>query len=84
MDARSAGCVFKNPEGTSAGYLIDQAGLKGTSVGGAVVSHKHANFIVNRGDASATDVMGLIDLVRDRVQEKFGIHLELEIEVWTD
>jgi UDP-N-acetylmuramate dehydrogenase len=84
MDARSAGCVFKNPKGTSAGYLIDQAGLKGTSVGGAVVSHKHANFIVNRGDASATDIVQLIDIVVERVQEKLGIRLELEIEVWTD
>ena len=84
MDARSAGCVFKNPKGTSAGYLIDQAGLKGTAVGGAVVSHKHANFIVNRGDASATDILQLIGIVVERVVEKFNVRLELEIEVWTE
>jgi UDP-N-acetylmuramate dehydrogenase len=84
MDARSAGCVFRNPEGTSAGYLIDQAGLKGTEVGDAVVSPKHANFIINRGHATATQIQELIALVIERVQEKFGIRLELEIEVWTD
>ena len=84
MDAPSAGCVFKNPPGLSAGLLIDQAGLKGTSVGGAVVSEVHANFIVNTGGATATDVLELIATVRQRVFEASGVWLELEIEVWSD
>jgi len=84
MGARSAGCVFKNPPQASAGLLIDQAGLKGTRIGGAAVSHKHANFIVNRGDATARDILRLIELVVERVYEAFGVRLELEIEVWTD
>jgi len=82
MGARSAGCVFKNPPGQSAGRLIDQACLKGTSVGDAAVSHKHANFIVNRGKARASDILDLIGLVRDRVLDRFGVCLELEIEIW--
>jgi len=84
MNARSAGCVFKNPKGTSAGYLIDQAGLKGFSVGGAVVSHKHANFILNSGEATADEIFRLIEIVRERVEQQSGIRLELEVEVWTD
>jgi UDP-N-acetylmuramate dehydrogenase len=79
----SAGCVFKNPaEKTSAGALIDKAGLKGTASGGAVVSEKHANFIVNRGGATASDVLRLIDIIRDRVQKQFNVTLELEVEIW--
>ncbi|MBM4032634.1 MAG: UDP-N-acetylmuramate dehydrogenase [Planctomycetes bacterium] len=85
MDALSAGCVFKNPPtGKSAGWLIDQAGLKGARVGGAVVSHKHANFIVNGRNATARDILQLIDIVVKRVLDRFGIELELEIEVWTN
>ena len=85
MDACSAGCVFRNPpDGKSAGWLIDQAGLKGTRVGGAVVSHRHANFIVNGGNATAADVLALIDVVTERVRERFGMHLKLEIEVWSN
>lgn len=84
MDAASAGCVFKNPPGQSAGRLIDQAGLKGTRVGGASVSHKHANFIVNDSrNATASDVLQLIQIVVARVRAVFGIRLELEIEVWS-
>ena len=79
----SAGCVFKNPDSkTSAGALIDKAGLKGTAVGGAAVSEKHANFIVNRGGATAADVLRLIDIIRERVQGLFNVVLELEVEVW--
>ena len=79
----SAGCVFKNPaEKTAAGALIDKAGLKGTAAGGAVVSEKHANFIVNRGGATASDVLRLIDIIRDRVQKQFNVTLELEVEIW--
>jgi len=84
MRSWSAGCVFKNPPGDSAGRLVDACGLKGTRVGGALVSRKHANFIVNRGDATASDILGLIDLVSQRVEDEHGIRLELEIEVWGD
>ena len=79
---QSAGCIFKNPRGLSAGMLIDQAGLKGTRVGGAEVSDRHANFIVVERDASSNDVLQLIDMVRSRVAEQLGVELELEIEVW--
>jgi len=79
---RTAGCVFKNPPGESAGALIDRAGLKGTHCREAMVSHQHANFIVARTGATATDVLRLIDLIRERVHTEFGIELELEIDVW--
>jgi UDP-N-acetylmuramate dehydrogenase len=82
MAARSAGCVFKNPKGESAGRLIDEAGFKGRRIGDAVVSRKHANFIVNCGKATATDVLELIEIVRQGVKNIFGVWLELEIEVW--
>lgn len=75
----SAGSVFKNPPGAAAGRLIDQAGLKGTAIGGALISPKHANFIVNRGDATAADVMALVRLARDRVRAKFEVDLEMEV-----
>jgi len=78
---RSAGSVFKNPpEGGAAGYLIDQAGLKGTRIGDAEISLKHANFFVNHGKATAADMVKLIRLARRKVYEKFGIQLELEIK----
>ena len=76
---RSAGSIFKNPPEKPAGQLIDQAGLKGTRVGGAEISEKHANFFVNHGDASSEDLAELIRLARRAVREKFDIHLELEI-----
>jgi UDP-N-acetylmuramate dehydrogenase len=76
---RSAGCVFRNPPGSSAGALLDNAGLKGFRRGGAEVSEKHANFIVNRGGATAGDVVGLIDEMRRRVEDETGIRLETEI-----
>jgi UDP-N-acetylmuramate dehydrogenase len=79
---QSAGCIFKNPRGISAGMLIDQAGLKGERIGGAEVSDRHANFIVVDREASSNDVLQLIDLVRSRVAEQLGVELELEIEVW--
>ena len=77
----SAGSVFKNPEGDSAGRLIEAAGLKGERVGGARVSEVHANFIVNEGDASATDVWRLAQRVKERVKEVHDVELEKEIEV---
>ncbi len=75
-------CIFKNPRGMSAGMLIDQAGLKGTSMGGAEVSHEHANFFVTQAGASSADVLKLIDLVRSRVAERLGVELETELEIW--
>lgn len=78
----SAGCIFKNPPGRSAGALIDQAGLKGTECGAASVSEKHANFIVARSGATASDVLRLIDVIRDRVHDAFNTDLEVEIDIW--
>ena len=76
----SAGCIFKNPpQGMSAGKLIDRAGLKGVRVGGAVISTKHANFIVNTGHALASDVLALIRHAQETVLSRFGVSLELEI-----
>ena len=83
LRARTAGCVFKNPPGDSAGRLIEEAGLKGLRCGGARVSPRHANFIVTGPDARADDVGGLIRTVRRRVSERFGVTLELEIDVWS-
>ena len=77
----SAGCVFKNPLNDSAGRVVEAAGLKGTSVGDAQVSTKHANFIVNQGHASAADVLSLIKKVRAQIARKTGIKLELELKV---
>ena len=79
---RNAGCVFKNPQQKSAGRLIDELGLKGTRRGAAVVSPKHANFVVNEGGASAQDVLALLDFVHERVLAATGIDLELEVKVW--
>lgn len=77
----SAGSTFKRPEGYFAGALIEQAGLKGRSVGGAQVSEKHAGFIVNTGGATASDILGLIRLVQDEVEARSGIRLETEVRI---
>ena len=77
----SAGSVFKRTEQYPAGFLIEQAGLKGARIGGAQISPKHANFIVNLGEAKAADVKALIDLAQEQVRERFGVKLELEIEL---
>lgn len=77
---KSVGCIFKNPEGNSAGALIERAGLKGLRVGGAVVSAKHANFIINDGNATAREVHALIKLVQNAVFAYSGIFLEEEIQ----
>jgi UDP-N-acetylmuramate dehydrogenase len=77
----NAGCVFKNPGPQTAGQLVEAAGLKGEKVGGAEVSTKHANFIVNTGRASASDVLALIRLVQDRVKATSGVELQLELKV---
>ena len=77
----SMGSMFKNPPGDAAGRLIDAAGLKGTRIGNAEISKAHANFFVNLGGATASDVKALIDLARQRVKEQFGVELVLEIEL---
>jgi len=79
--ASSAGCIFKNPKTIPAGKLIDELGLKGTRVGGAVVSDVHGNFIVNDGHATAQDVLNLIEVVKQRVKSARGIDLETEVEI---
>lgn len=83
-NSRTAGCVFKNPPGGSAGLMLDSAGCKGLSVGGAMVSREHANFIENLGDATSDDILKLIDICRSRVRDQFGVNLELEIKVIGD
>jgi UDP-N-acetylmuramate dehydrogenase len=83
LSTRNCGCVFKNPPGApAAGALIDRAGLKGLQVGGAVVSEKHANFIIAKDGCTSHDILRLIDTIRQRVREQFDVELELEIEVW--
>jgi UDP-N-acetylmuramate dehydrogenase len=79
---KSAGCIFKNPPGASAGRMIDELGLKGMRVGDAQVSDRHANFFVNAGQASAADMLALIDNVRERVLQGYGLNLEEEVVVW--
>ncbi len=81
---KSAGSVFKNPEGDHAGRLIESVGLKGASVGQAQISPRHANFIVNNGGARASDVVALIALARRTVRERCGVELELEVELRGD
>ena len=78
----NAGSIFKNPSpDKSAGMLIESCGLKGKRIGGAEISKVHANIIVNLGKATANDVLGLIDLARASVKQKFGIDLELELKI---
>ncbi len=77
----SAGCVFRNPEGNSAGALIDRLGLKGLRVGDAEVSPIHANFVVNRGNARASDVLELLKQVEDKIRDANGISLQREVRV---
>ena len=79
--APSAGCMFKNPPSIPAGKLIDELGLKGTRVGGAMVSLEHGNFLINDGTATAHHVLELIDLIRSRVRAERGIDLEPEVEI---
>jgi UDP-N-acetylmuramate dehydrogenase len=81
MDMPSAGSVFKNPEGDYAGRLIEAAGLKGKKIGGAMISDKHANFIVNTGNASASDITALMDLAGAKVKDMFNIQLVPEIKI---
>ncbi|OGK81552.1 MAG: UDP-N-acetylenolpyruvoylglucosamine reductase [Candidatus Rokubacteria bacterium GWA2_73_35] len=77
----SAGCVWKNPSGDVAARLVEKSGLKGRRLNGAEISSKHANFIVNRGGATAADILALMDLTRERVHAHFGVTLEPEIRI---
>lgn len=80
----SAGCAFRNPEGDSAGRLIDAAGLKGAREGGIVVSEKHANFLVHEGGGTAADACALLMRIAETVQEKFDVSLHRELVVWPE
>jgi UDP-N-acetylmuramate dehydrogenase len=82
MGHQCAGCIFKNPRGASAGELIEKSGLKGTRIGGAVVSDRHANFIVAEPHCTSQDVLRLIDLVRSQVNDRMAVRLDLEVELW--
>jgi UDP-N-acetylmuramate dehydrogenase len=80
---QSSGSIFRNPSpDVSAAALVDQAGLKGTRCGGAEVSDRHANFIVAHPGAKASDVLELIERIRQRVWQQFGYELELQIQIW--
>lgn len=78
----NAGCIFKNPIRMHAGKLIDLCGLKGKRAGGAVISAKHANFILNKGNAKYSQVLSLMKLIRLKVKKKFKVNLEPEIRIW--
>lgn len=82
LNQKSAGCIFKNPPGASAGRMIDELGLKGHRVGDAMVSDRHANFFINVASATCADMLRLIDDVRDRVRSAYGMVLENEVIVW--
>jgi UDP-N-acetylenolpyruvoylglucosamine reductase len=82
--APSAGCIFKNPKEIPAGKLIDELGLKGTRVGGAVVSAEHGNFIVNDGNATARDMLELIEILKAKAKAERGIELQTEVEIIGD
>ena len=81
LEYPSAGSTFKRPEGFYVGTMVEQLGLKGYEVGGAEISTKHAGFIVNKGNATAEDVISLIEYVKEKVFEKYGVKLENEIEI---
>jgi UDP-N-acetylmuramate dehydrogenase len=81
LKEKSSGCIFKNPKGATAAGLIEQAGLKGTRVNDAVVSSHHSNFIINEGNATASDLLKLMDIIKKTVRHKFSVDLELEVEI---
>jgi UDP-N-acetylmuramate dehydrogenase len=83
LGQKSAGCIFKNPPGASAGRMIDELGLKQLSVGDACVSGRHANFFVNAGEATARDMLALIADVKEHIQRAYGVTLENEVVIWT-
>ena len=81
LEFPSAGSIFKNLSGQAAGHLIEDMGLKGMTVGGAQISSKHANFIINRGNATAADVLGLIEFIQSKVKKEKGVNLETEVVI---
>lgn len=81
---KSAGCVFKNPDGDSAGRLLEEAGCKGMKKGNAEISDVHANFIINLGGATFHDIMWLIAMCKDRVRDRFGVTLSTEVRIFSD
>ena len=81
MEYPSAGSTFKRPEGYFAGALIEESGLKGYSVGGAQVSEKHAGFVINKGGATASDIISLIKHIQNTVFEKYSVSLEPEVKI---
>ena len=81
LEFPSAGSTFKRPTGYFAGKLIEDAGLKGFSVGGAMVSDKHCGFVINKGNATCEDVLNVIKYVKNTVFEKFGVLLETEVKI---
>ncbi len=83
LNTQNSGCIFKNPRGVSAGALIDRAGLKGFRIGGAVISEKHANFVIAEKGCKSGDVLCVIEVIKQKVREQFGVDLELEIEIWS-
>ena len=78
LEYKNAGSVFKNPEGDFAGRMIESLGLKGYTIGGAQISEKHANFIINIKDATSKDIKNLIKYIKEKVFEKYNVDLELE------
>ena len=82
LDFPSAGSVFRNPEGMYAGKLIEDSGLKGYMIGGGQISDKHANFIINKDNASAEDIKALMDLAKDKVKDNYGVDLHIEQELF--
>ena len=82
LSSQSAGCIFKNPRGISAGSLIEDAGMVGTRVGGAEVSDRHANFVITHDGSTAADVLGLCERIQAEVSRQFAVDLEMEIQVW--
>lgn len=81
LDFPSAGCFFRNPKGEGAGRWIDRAGLKGMKVGGAMISDKHANYVINTGNASASDCIEIIKIVQHKIKDNFGVELEPEVKI---
>ena len=81
LDMPNAGRAFRNPQDNFAARLIQLAGMAGARLGGARVSERHPNFVINGGDASASDIERLIDLVAERVQEKFGVRLQCDVRI---
>lgn len=84
LNQKSAGCIFKNPPGASAGRMIDELGLKGHRMGDAMVSDRHANFFINVGAATCADMLRLVEHVRARVRDAHGVELENEVYFWKD